>query len=180
MRYDPRSVRQAARVLRRGGVVGYPTESCFGLGCDPARPAAVRRLLRLKRRPQRKGLILIGDNAEALARYGVLTPAIQASWPGAVTWLVPGSRRAAPWIRGRHPAVALRVPDHAGARALAQAAHTAVVSTSANRAGDRAARSGRELRRRFGRELDAVVTGQIGRYRFPSRIMDAATGRRLR
>ena len=55
-------LRKAARILRCGGVIAYPTESCFGLGCDPKNLQAVRRLLMLKRRSYRKGLILIASN----------------------------------------------------------------------------------------------------------------------
>jgi tRNA A37 threonylcarbamoyladenosine synthetase subunit TsaC/SUA5/YrdC len=52
-------IRRIAAHLRRGGLIAYPTESCYGLGCDPDNRTAVLRLLKLKRRPQRKGLILI-------------------------------------------------------------------------------------------------------------------------
>lgn len=175
-----RATRRAARSLRAGGIVAYPTESCFGLGCDPGSRRAVTRLLRLKRRPQRKGLILVAASAGLASRYADLLPQALASWPGAYTWLLPPSARVRPWVRGRHERVAIRVPDHTIARALSHACGLAVVSTSANRSGTAPVRSARELRRRFGGAVDVVVPGRIGGRRTPSTIIDGATGRVLR
>jgi len=174
------ATRRAAGALRRGGIVAYPTESCFGLGCAPGSRAAVTRLLRVKRRPQRKGLILIADSASTAARYAVLSPVAVASWPGAYTWLLPPTARTQSWVRGRHERVAIRVPDHPIARALSRAAGQAVISTSANRSGTAPIRSAREIRRRFGHLVDVVVPGRIGTRRSPSTIVDGDTGRILR
>ncbi|MHB8415512.1 MAG: L-threonylcarbamoyladenylate synthase [Acidiferrobacteraceae bacterium] len=175
-----RDLRHAAHLMRRGGVIAYPTESCFGLGCDPGARVAVRRLLRIKHRPQHKGLILIGDRPETVARYGEVPQRAVQSWPGPVTWLVPPTRHAHRGLRGAHERIALRVPAHARAAALSRMARDAIVSTSANHAGERPARSAREVRRRFGGAIVGVVHGRIGGRRLPSTIIDAPTGRVVR
>jgi len=96
------SLRRAAEVIRAGGVVAYPTEACFGLGCDPRNRAALRRILRIKRRPRGMGMILIADRISRLAPFvGVgafdvdCREAMLASWPGRHTWLLPAAPRAA-------------------------------------------------------------------------------------
>ena len=167
---------RAARVLREGGLVAYPTESCYGLGCDPMNARAVRRLLRLKRRPLKKGLILIAASFEQLRPYVAhVSEEILAGWPGARTWLLPATPHTPVWILGWHPRVAVRVSAHPVAAALCRAAGMAIVSTSANPAGQRPARSLREVHRRFGRHIDYVLPGRIGRRRRPTPIVDAVT-----
>lgn len=176
-----------AHLIRRGGVVAYPTASCYGLGCDPFNRHAVLRLLRLKQRPQRKGLIVIGASRRQLLPFmdlGGITAEMRqmmnASWPGPVTLVLPASRRCPPWLRGRHTGIALREDAHPPARDLCRAARMALVSTSANPGGQRPARTAAEVRRRLGRRVDAVLVGPIGRARQPSRIIDTRSGRVLR
>ena len=83
-------LQQAVHALRRGGVIAYPTEAVYGLGCDPGNPAAVTRLLAIKQRPTEMGLILIAADFEQLRPYiGELDPAtaarVRPTWPGPVT-----------------------------------------------------------------------------------------------
>ena len=86
-------LQRAAHVLGEGGIIAYPTEAVFGLGCDPLNPAAVYRLLALKQRPASKGLILIAaDQAQLRPFLGDLPRAAQqrldTSWPGPATWVL--------------------------------------------------------------------------------------------
>src|SRR5690606_34913449 len=103
----------AATALRAGGVIAYPTEAVWGLGCDPFDEAAVLRLLAIKQRPVDKGLILIAANAaqlDGLADWDALPrerrDAVLASWPGPHTWIVPATARVPRWITGAHAGVA--------------------------------------------------------------------------
>lgn len=176
--------RKLRRHLKQGGVIAYPTESCYGLGCDPRNRQAVMTLLKLKRRPPGKGLILIGANFSQLSSYALpLGEAqwrqISPSWPGPVTWLLPAARRTPPWLRGRHASIAVRVTAHPLAAGLCKSVNMALVSTSANRAGHQPARTYADCVRTFGRGV-LVVPGITGRRRQPSSIMDLATGRKLR
>lgn len=169
-------IAHAARVLRQGGIVAYPTESCYGLGCDPQDRKAVLKLLRLKRRSMDKGLILIAANLRQLQDYISEPPPeyVLESWPGPVTWLLPPTPHAPRWITGKHQRIALRVTAHRMAAALCRRSAMALVSTSANRTGQRAARSEREVQRRFGTHIDYILPGNIGTRWRPSAIMDAA------
>ena len=175
----------AYRALRAGGVIAYPTEAVWGLGCDPENAHAVQRLLQIKRRPEHKGLILIAANFEQLRPYlGPLPPArllqVQHSWPGPNTWLLPASPRVPRWIRGDSPRVAVRVTAHPLAQALCYVFGGPLVSTSANRNGGNPARSALQVRRQLGRELDFILPGGLGGLARPTPIRDALTGKLIR
>lgn len=171
---------QAARVLRRGGIVAYPTESCYGLGCDPRRHAAVRRLLHLKQRRCDKGLILIADRIERLSPYlqplsREILAKVSTTWPGPSTWLLPVRKPVSRWLRGDHPTLAVRVTAHPGAAALCRYTRGAIVSTSANRGGRPPARSAAAVIHEFGNRIDYVLPGNLGRLKRPTEIRDAQT-----
>ena len=107
----------ASRVLRQGGVIAYPTEAVWGLGCDPANPSALQRILELKQRYPDKGLILVAANPEQFAPLLALLSPLQratlaGSWPGPTTWLVPHHGLVHPLVCGRFTSVALRVSGH--------------------------------------------------------------------
>ncbi len=167
--------------MRRGGVVGYAVEACFGLGCDPRNRRAVQRLLRLKRRPAAKGLILIANRAEALQYYTKeLSARVLSTWPGPHTWLVEARPALPAIVRGRHTTVAVRVTAHSQAAQLARLSGGTLISTSANRAHQKPTRHYRDLCRRFGRDLDAILVGRIGTLAKPTPIRDARSGRTIR
>ena len=178
-------LRQAARVLHAGGLVAYPTEAVYGLGCDPWNAAAVMRLLDLKQRPADKGLILIG------ADYAHLEPLLQPleadwrrrlarTWPGPVTWVIPAAPGVPPWLRGRHDTLAVRLTAHPVAAALCRAAGQAIVSTSANRAGHPPATTPLGVRKQLDGGIDILLGGPVDRSRRPTEIRDIRTGRVLR
>lgn len=168
-------IRRAASVLARGGVVAYPTEAVWGLGADPYSPYAVERLLRLKNRDVRMGVILIADSMEQLEPFLNHLPAEQRarlaqSWPGPVTWLVPVNHRVPPWISGAHRSIALRVTAHPAAAALCAAFGAPLVSSSANPHGAQPARHLFQVRRYFGTLLDDIVPGNTGGLARPTEI----------
>jgi L-threonylcarbamoyladenylate synthase len=170
--------------LRRGGVIAYPTESCYGLGCDPSNYRAVQRLLAIKGRPERKGLILIAGKFNQLQPYlAPLQPAqlslLHTKWPGPHTWLIPARHNCPFWITGRHSTIAVRVTAHKPAAQLCNEAGMALVSTSANRSGQKPARTAKECAMLFGSKVK-VIPGRIGKRRRPSTIQDLATGKIIR
>ncbi len=174
----------AAQVLNTGGIVAYPTEGVFGLGCDPARGDVVERLCRLKQRPVHAGLILIAADIQQLAGWikptdrelqRLLEPAIDPT-----TWIVTAHPRAGRWITGDHHTIAVRITRHPLARALCVRADTALVSTSANRRGRRPALKTLQVRRWFGDRLDLIVPGVTGGLGTATPIRDARSGRLLR
>lgn len=182
--YPQARVRRLRAHLGRGGLVAYATESCFGLGCDPRNRRAVERLLRLKGRPRRKGLILIGSGADQFRRYLAPMPeALQARlpewWPGPVTLLLPVSRHCPVWLRGRHTKLAVRVTAHTGAARLCRRLGMALVSTSANRSGHKSLKTAAACRRAFGSQV-LVLPGRIGARKRPSTILDPERAQVLR
>lgn len=177
-------VRQVAQEVRRGGVIAYPTEAVWGLGCDPWNPMAVQRLLDLKQRPVSKGLILVAESIdqfdfvlEGLPRVWLDT--LAESWPGPNTWLVPHRQRLPSWITGQHDSVALRVTAHPLVRELC-ALCGPLVSTSANPTGYPSARSRLRVEQYFSGQLDSVLGGYLGGRRHPSVIRDLQTGELIR
>ena len=178
-------VRRAARVLEAGGVIVYPCEGVLGLGCDPFRRDAVRRLLALKRRPLHMGLILIASAFDQIrSLLAPLPPGtmeeVLASWPGPVTWVLPVGDDVPPWLTGGRDSLALRVSAHPVASALCSAFGGPVVSTSANFRGRPPPRQALALSRALRSRVDYVVPGRIGDARGPTEIRDARSGAVLR
>lgn len=174
----------AVTALRTGGVVAHACEGVWGLACDPFDRAAVHKILDIKGRAAAKGLIVVaGDAADFAGELDALDDAlavrVRASWPGAVTWLVP-NRRFPSWVTGGRNTVAIRVPAHEQARALAAAFGGPLVSTSANRAGAMPAATADEVAQALGQDIDYLLPGATGGRKGPSRIVDAATGATLR
>ncbi len=170
--------------LRRGGLIAYPTESCYGLGCDPRNARALKRLIRLKGRSAAKGMLLIADHFRRLQPFvRPLSTTDRArlarSWPGPVTWVVPASASCLPELTGGRPTIAVRVTAHHGAAHLCRALRMALVSTSANKSGKKPAKTAAECRRIFGMQV-RVIDGRIGQRRRPSTLIDLATGTILR
>lgn len=181
---NPR-IKQAAETLRRGGVIAYPTEAVWGLGCNPFDADAVEHLLALKQRPQSKGLILIAANMEQVEPFidhidDLQRQRLKNSWPGPITWLVPTNYRAPDWITGKFNSLAVRVTAHPVAAALCLAYGGPIVSTSANVQGRPPARTRLDLLRHFGNALNAITPGEVGKRLTPSEIRDLATGQIVR
>ncbi len=178
---QPWWLRRVRQVFRSGGLLAYPTEAVFGLGCDPWNAQAVDRLLELKMRAPEKGLILIGAEFEQLAPFlGALArPALQRAldtWPGPATWLLPANPGTPRWLCGNHPTLAVRVTAHPVARAMCQTCRSALVSTSANPGGRAPARDALHVRRYFHQAIDCIVPGRVGGLPRPTPIRDARSG----
>ena len=178
-------LRRAAQQVRAGGVIAYPTEGVWGLGCDPLDAQAVFRILAIKDRPMHKGLILIGADWPQLQPW--LAPLDEASikrlldsWPGPNTWVVPHNGRLPDWLTGGRDTLAVRVPGHPLARALCRRVGRPLVSTSANRSGRPALTDLWRVRRTLGAELDGVLPGRVQTPGQSSRIRDLSSGDTLR
>ncbi len=160
----------AVRALSEGGLVLHAAEGVWGLACDPFNAQAVSGLLALKGRPVAKGLILIGSSAEDFSPELKALPAaaedrVRSSWPDALTWVLP-NRQFPYWITGANEGVAVRVPGHPQARALAAAFGGPLVSTSANPSGmpapvDALVARRRLLERGFPGPEDYILPGKV-------------------
>ena len=182
-----RTIEEAAEVIRSGGVVAYPTEAVWGLGCDPFDEGAVHRLLAIKQRSVEKGLILIAATLEQLKPLidvaAVPTERLTevlSSWPGPHTWIMPATAQAPRWVTGAHRGIAVRVSQHPVVVGLCQAYGGALVSTSANLGGQPAVRHHDALDPALLQRVDALVPGETGGLERPTAIRDALTGESLR
>jgi L-threonylcarbamoyladenylate synthase len=177
----------AVAALRDGGVVAYPTEAVWGLGCDPFNESAVLRLLAIKQRPVGKGLILIAASLaqlDGLADWDALPAdrreAVRAGWPGPHTWVVPATPRVPHWITGNHDSVAVRVSAHPPVVRLCAAYGGPLVSTSANLADRPPAFLREQLDPALVARLDGLVAGETGGMAAPTVIRDARDDQLLR
>ncbi|WP_417447735.1 Sua5/YciO/YrdC/YwlC family protein [Idiomarina abyssalis] len=170
---------EAAHNAVRTGVIAYPTEAVFGLGCDPTNEVAIQKLLSLKQRPAEKGLILIA------ADYSQLLPFVEDSaipqdkrfsvlshWPGPVTLILPVRKSVSPLLTGGRDTIAVRVSAHEPVRELCRALGHALVSTSANLTGQEPARTAAEVRLQFGDSVDWIMDEATGRAANPTRIIN--------
>lgn len=173
----------ACAAVAQGGVIAYPTEAVWGLGCDPANEQAIQRILILKDRPWQKGLVMVAANFEQLAPW--LEPLtaeqqslVQATWPGPVSWVLPCKASVSKWLKGEHQTLAVRVSAHPMVKALCEQTGP-LVSTSANPAGEEPARSLAEVMAYFPQGLDYLLPGELGGRAQPSEIR-TLDGQRLR
>ncbi|KPJ91953.1 MAG: tRNA threonylcarbamoyladenosine biosynthesis protein RimN [Gammaproteobacteria bacterium SG8_15] len=178
-------INEAVQILQQGGVIAYPTEAVYGLGCDPNNHHAVERLLAIKQRSRDKGLILIAADFQQLRPYlaeidNALKAKILATWPGPVTWLWPAKPTVSSLLRGKHDTIAVRVTAHPLAAALCREFGGPLVSTSANLSGELPTRTADEVRGQLGEQLDYVLEGKTGERAKPSEIRDALSGAVLR
>ncbi len=176
-------IRQAARIIKSQGVITYPTEAVYGLGCDPLSEIAVKKILQLKRRPIEKGLILIASKIEQLEELTELSPADrkkinQHTTP--VTWLVKKSSLTPHWISGNHDRVAVRISQHSVVQALCNEAGTAIVSTSTNTSRLKPATTLLQARRYFPMQLDYYLPGNIGELQQVTPIINIDTDQTIR
>lgn len=177
-------LQRAAQICHSGGVIAYPAESVFGLGCDPLNADAVFRILALKKRPVEKGLILLADNLQKLLPFIAVDAQQQkqllAEPSRPTTWLVPASALTPYWVRGEHANVAIRITQHGKLAAFCSLLPYPIISTSANPAKKSPARTALRVRQYFDDQLDFIVPAQRSLHGDPSVIRDLETGAILR
>lgn len=180
-----RDINAACNAIAAGGVIAYPTEGVFGLGCDPLNEDAIANLLALKGRDADKGFILLAANRSQLQPF-IATPderlqlKLEQSWPGPVTWILPCSDTAPASVTGNKSNIATRVTDHQIARELCFSANTAVISTSANLSGQPACTTAAQVQSVFGDKLSYILDYEVGNLKGPTPIFDGLTGDQLR
>ena len=159
---DTAALHEAARYLREGRVVAFPTDTLYGLAVDPRDPAAVRRLFALKGREEASPLPLIASSVEQADRAGALGPLARRIaarwWPGPLTIVVDARAGLARETLAGRSSVGVRVPNHPIARALADAFGFCITSTSANQSGASPALTADEVLRQLP-AVDVVIDG---------------------
>ena len=180
------SLKQAVAVLKAGGIIAYPTEAVYGLGCDPFNEQAVQKLLNLKKRPEEKGLILITHSWDAVSHLTEKIPSevllkVLKTWPGPYTWVFPAKLNLVPeWIRGKHNSVAIRITSHKITKNICENFGKPIVSTSANIDGQKETHTKAEVLSQFPSGIDYIIEGDTDNLKKPTPIYDVLTGKALR
>jgi L-threonylcarbamoyladenylate synthase len=166
-------IQEAAKVIKSGGVVAFPTETVFGIGAALDQPHAIRKIFKLKNRPKNKPLqILIGTLAQArkLGKFNKQALALAKEWPGPLTLVIYKTRKVPKLVTGGSKKVGLRMPDHKTTLALIKKCGP-IVATSANKAGKRPALTKSAAKKQLP-EVDYILAGQT-RTGKASKVIDA-------
>lgn len=171
------------KVFQQGGVIAYPTEAVFGLGCDPDNPQAIKKLLTIKSRPVEKGLILLAGDFKQLSPYldtsqlsSMQIEKILSRWPNGTTQVLPANPNISPLLTGRFDSIAVRITDQADVVALCAETNKPIVSTSANFSGNEPAKTWQTLDKSLIEMLDYTLKGETLSFLQPSTIINGLTG----
>lgn len=175
----------AATCLKRGELIACPTEGVYGFSCDPGNESALKKLLTLKKRGKQKGFILVASCLQQLTPFlqpisEVAMARIKPTWPGPCTWVLPAKANVSSYLTGHFECLAVRVTDHPLLRAVCEAFGGALVSTSANVAGEKPCVTYQEASDAFAEAVAFVVPGEVGGLSRPTQIYDGVTGAVLR
>jgi L-threonylcarbamoyladenylate synthase len=177
-------IRLAVQSIKRGGVIAYPTESVYGLGCDARNLSAISRLLAIKHRPFEKGLIILASDISQV--IPLLAPLNQQQsdklsqpQPRATTWLIKKSAQVSPLLSGSHNQLAVRITEHPIAKELCYQLGRPIISTSANRSAKPTTCSTARMRNMMREPLALILSGKCSG-QDPSQIIDLSTGQVLR
>ena len=178
---DVASLHEAAAVLRRGGIVAYPTDTLYGLAADPRSDRSVERLFAAKGRGREAAIPLIAgtsEQAEEAGTFGEMERRLSAAfWPGPLTIVVPASPSVSRLVTSDRGTVAVRVPGHLVARRLATMFGGCITATSANRSGHPAAVTADEAAAALGDAIDLVLDAGPSPGGAPSTIVQVIGGR---
>ena len=177
-------LKSAVKTIKTQGVIAYPTEGVWGLGCDPFSHIAVEKLLYLKKRSAAQGLLLVATH---IGQFDPFLEGLESkyydeldrTWPGPTTYLVPDNGFAPRWVVGAHQTLGLRISDHPVIQDLCSLAGP-LVSTSANISGSPPMKSAEEIKEVFSKKIDYVLSGELGKLGRPTEIKNILTGEILR
>ncbi|CAL4324991.1 Threonylcarbamoyl-AMP synthase [Buchnera aphidicola (Eriosoma grossulariae)] len=180
------SLYDSLKQLRQNNVIAYPTESVFGLGCDPDNKSAVMKLIQLKNRCIKKGFILVAANYHQLKPY-LLEDKISilhkkkffSLWPGHTTLLLPAKHTIPYWLVGNSSLIAVRITNHSLLKKLCLNFGKPIISTSANITGSLPCRTKKDFFQQFGNKIQ-LLTGKLGVKKNPSNIINILTGEIIR
>ena len=167
-------LQQAITQLNAGGVIAYPTEGVWGLGCLWTDDAAIKEILRLKQRPLEKGMIILCSQLSDIEAYLLPLSAahiqqIQQDYPHPVTWILPCKLSVPESVRGQHESIAVRFSRHPLVQSLCKRVGP-IISTSANPSGLPAAMSLADVQCYFDDQLSYILPGELGGFSRPSEI----------
>ena len=173
---EAETIAAAVECLHAGQIVAYPTDTLYGLAVDTRNAVAVDRLFTVKGRPAHLAIPLIAADVNQVSRIGQLTGAgrdlAERFWPGPLTLVVESAPDLSPRLRGGRESIAVRIPDHAVARALASRLGAPITATSANRSGEPPAVSADEVAEMLGADVAMILDAGPSVDGPPSTIVD--------
>jgi L-threonylcarbamoyladenylate synthase len=172
---SPENIQKAAAIIREGGVIVYPTDTVYGLGCLPKITEAAKRLCVIKGRADRPLPIACSDMdvARELVDISPLAQRLaERFWPGPLMMVLPARVKFSIWVTHGSKTLGVRVPDHQVARELARLCGGSIVSTSANRSGEEPFKTALEAAESLGKEVDLVLDAGEAPGGLPSTVID--------
>ena len=176
-------IKKIHRILLNGGVIAYPTESVFGLGCDPSNKQAILKIMEIKKRTSGMGLILLTPSFEIVSDWVNInnkqlkilsSPSLRPT-----TYIVPASDSAPKWLTVKH-ALAIRLSNDPFIKNICGMLGLPIVSTSANLHGEQPCKSANEVQKIMGSQLDYILFKNTGPFNNPSTIVDLSSGKTIR
>lgn len=160
---QPRHIARVVEILRNGGVIAYPTDTTYGIGCSILNRKALERIYQIKRRERDKPLSFICADLSEISMYArvsnVAFKEMKRVLPGPYTFILEASRTVPELLLTRQKTVGVRIPDNAICHAIVRGLGHPVVTTSANLSGEEPLGDPCRLHDLFGKQLDLVVDG---------------------
>ena len=174
---EPRKIGQALAVLERGGLIAYPTDTVYGLGCDLMNKQAIERLYVVKNMQKNKSLAFICHDLSDIAKYAVVDNwayrILKHFLPGPYTFILPATREVPKMVLSKQKTVGIRVPDHPVVTTLARELGRPIISSTAAPPGEDAMIDPSEIDDRF--RLDLVLDGGVCGI-IPTTVVDLSQG----
>lgn len=175
--YSTQLLQEVQQHIQNGGVIAYPTESCYGFGCDPFNPIAIQKIINLKRRNKNKGMIVIAGSIKQLDKLiqplnnEEIESIFNNYWPGSYSLILPVTKKVPHILVGQHKQIAVRITKHELVKQLCNYLNMPLVSTSANKSGNKSIKTYKECVRHFGNDV-LVLPGNTLFAKKPSTIID--------
>src|SRR3989338_7601217 len=183
-RKQPLLIRLAAQALGDGAIAIFPTETCYGLGCDATDETAIKRIFEIKKRNRKKALPIIVSNLQTASKYcyitGTAKTLIQKFMPGPLTLVVKAKSNLPKALTANSGKIAFRISGNKTANALAKELGKPIVATSANIEGKKEIYSGKEAIEKFAQCADVIIDAGALPKRKPSTVYDVASHKILR
>lgn len=160
-----RSIRKVVDVLEKGGVIGYPTDTIYGLGCDIFKPEAIEKILRLKKIDRKKPLSFICSDLKDISQYAFVSnyayKLMKRLLPGPYTFILQATKTVPKLLMTKQKTVGIRIPDNKICISLVRELGHPIISTSVYKPDESLYNDPHEIEERFGKELDIVIDGGI-------------------
>jgi tRNA threonylcarbamoyl adenosine modification protein (Sua5/YciO/YrdC/YwlC family) len=162
---QPRLIRKVVEVLEEGGVIGYPTDTIYGVGCDLFKPEAIRKIHRLKKMEGKKPLSFICSDLKDISRYAYVSnyayKMMKRLLPGAYTFVLKATKLVPKIAMTKQSTVGIRIPDNKICLSLVRELGHPIISTSVYKPDESLFNDPAEIEERFGKHLDLVIDGGV-------------------